>query len=367
VTLRQGHPLLAGADTERDRRARRRLVRELLAAGVPESEVLRAVEEDRLALLPAEVVLDGKRHYKPETLERLSGLSVERFEEFTRAAGLATPAEIRGSALNAAKALARLEKAGLDWEGILEVTRVAGQGLSSIARAMVRLAGETYIEPGDSEYELGARYAEAANQLLPLLPAILDHQLRVHLRDALRQQTVGESERARGRVSHSRPMAIAFADLVGFTRLGTRVHADEVGRVAARLVEIAVAVVHPPVQMVKSVGDAVMLASTELVPLIEETLKLVDAVAAEGEHFPQLRAGIAYGHVVASGGDWYGHAVNMASRLTAVARPGSVVASSEVRRMTQGHITWSQPLPHRVRGMRGPVFVARVRSVDNGD
>ena len=113
--------------------------------------------------------------------------------------------------------------------------------------------------------------------------------------------------------------------------------------------------------VVKSIGDAVMLVSPEGVPMVDALLRLVDAVDAEGTDFPQLRAGVAYGPAVEVGADWYGHAVNLASRLTSAARPATVVGTPEVRAATGGEFRWSRALPRHLKGVRGPVLTARVR------
>ena len=61
----------------------------------------------------------------------------------------------------------------------------------------------------------------------------------------------------------SRPMAVAFADLVGFTRLGEEVAIEELERVANRLAALVADVVDPPVRFVKTIGDAAMLVSPD--------------------------------------------------------------------------------------------------------
>ena len=84
-------------------------------------------------------------------------------------------------------------------------------------------------------------------------------------------------------------------------------------------------------RLVKTIGDAAMLASPEPEPLLDAALALIDAADAEGEDFPQLRAGAALGHALPRAGDWFGRPVNLASRITAIARPGSLLAEREVR------------------------------------
>src|SRR5206468_9814211 len=105
----------------------------------------------------------------------------------------------------------------------------------------------------------------------------------------------------------------------------------------------------------------VMLVSSEPAPLVEAVLRLVAAVGAEGQDFPEIRAGIAIGPAVAVGGDWYGHAVNIASRVTGLARPGTVLATTDVRARAADGFRWSRALPRRVKGVSGPVFLTRVR------
>jgi adenylate cyclase len=48
------------------------------------------------------------------------------------------------------------------------------------------------------------------------------------------------------------------------------------------------------------------------------------------ELLPETRAGIAAGRLVAREGDYFGPVVNLAARLTEIARPGSVLAPAEL-------------------------------------
>ncbi len=88
---------------------------------------------------------------------------------------------------------------------------------------------------------------------------------------------------------------------------------------------MATAVAEPPVRLVKTIGDAAMLVANEAEPLLRASLALIAAAEAEGDEFPLLRAGLATGPVLPQSGDYYGRSVNLASRITGVARPGSVV------------------------------------------
>jgi adenylate cyclase len=170
-------------------------------------------------------------------------------------------------------------------------------------------------------------------------------------------------ERSGGRLPGSRQVAISFADLVGFTRLGEEVPPDELGRLAVRLERLATEAAEPPVKLVKTIGDAAMLASPEPEPLLEATLRLIDAADGEGEEFPQLRAGAALGDALPRAGDWFGRPVNLASRITSIARPGSLLAEREVREAAGEGYSFSFAGERRLRGIRQPVALYRARRV----
>ena len=89
-------------------------------------------------------------------------------------------------------------------------------------------------------------------------------------------------------------------------------------------------VVAPPVRFIKTIGDAVMLVSTDPVALLRTALDLL-AAAEKYDDFPQIRVGLAYGSAVSRAGDWFGSPVNLASRVTGVARPDSVLVTESAR------------------------------------
>ena len=112
--------------------------------------------------------------------------------------------------------------------------------------------------------------------------------------------------------------------------------------------------------MVKSIGDAAMLVSDDADCLLAAALELVEAVEGEGDRFPSVHAGLALGEALPRGGDWYGHPVNLASRITDFAMPGSVVAAAEVREATDGNYDWSRIGRRRLKGIKENVELFRV-------
>jgi len=252
-------------------------------------------------------------------------------------------------------------EAGISEEDLLEVLRVLGRGLAQAAESLRALPLKLVLEPGMSETELAHRYAEAAAGLYPLVNPLVSNLLALHLRNATQSTVVSELERSGGRLPGSREVAVCFADLVGFTRLGEEVAPDELGRLAVRLEALATEAAEPPVRLVKTIGDAAMLTAPEPQPLLDAALNLIDAADAEGEAFPQLRAGVAVGLALPRAGDWFGRPVNLASRITAIARPGSVLAEREVRESALDAYGWSYAGERRLRGIRGPIPLFRAR------
>jgi len=180
----------------------------------------------------------------------------------------------------------------------------------------------------------------------------------------LRNEAVTLQERAAGR-GESRTAAVAFADLVGFTELGETVDVEELSDVAAGLSRLAGELVDPPVRLVKVIGDAVMLVAPRPAELVATAVELVErADATEG--FPPLRAGVAFGPAANHFGDWYGSTVNLASRLTARARPSSVLATEAVREAVgEEDFKWSSAGPKKLKGFTEPVKTFRVRRDDD--
>jgi adenylate cyclase len=177
----------------------------------------------------------------------------------------------------------------------------------------------------------------------------------------------GDREIAEG-VESGREIAVAFADLVGFTKLGERLDPAELGQLTDRLGEIAGDVARGPVRLVKLIGDAAMLTSNDPGELLDSALELVAASEHEGEGFPLLRAGVAFGRAVARAGDYYGRPVNLSSRITAVARPGSVLCDEAMQSAAgDDAYRWSYAGARRLKGIGGEVKLFRARTATNGE
>jgi adenylate cyclase len=359
----QSEGMLEGLE-EDARAARVRLLELLYSSGVSLEELKRAVSEDRLPLLPVERALTGDARYTLAEAAKLAGVEEPFLVALNDALGLPHPGAddlvFDEDAVEAARAVGRFRNAGLPDAGLLEVARILSDAMAPVAEGIRRLVGEALLRAGDSEQELGVRYERAALELMPVLGPLPQYVLGLQLREQVRRDVIGTAERASGHLAGTVEMAVAFADLVGFTKLGERVPVEDLARMAARLSELAREVASPPARLVKTIGDAVMLVSPEASPLVGVALSLVDAVEAEPE-LPSLRAGVAFGDVINRWGDWYGGPVNLASRVTTYARPGSVLATREVRRRAATDYSWSRAGSHSFKNVSGRVSLHRAR------
>jgi adenylate cyclase len=356
--------LLDGLEGE-PRAERLALLEQLASDGVSLSELRRASATGTLMFLPADRVIVGDVRHTFAEIAELSDVEPEFLSRALRAMGLPLPEDdepvYTDAELETAQMIHVAREAGISDDENLDLLRVLGRGLSQAAESLRALPLKLVLRPGISEHELAHSYAEATAQLYPLLDPLLRNLLALHLRHTTESEVVSAMERSGGRLPGSREISVCFADLVGFTRLGEEVPPEELGHLAVRLEALTTEVLEPPVRLVKTIGDAVMLASPEPRPLLDTGLALLAVADDEGEDFPQLRAGMAMGAALSRAGDWFGRPVNLASRITSVARPGSLLVEREVRETGGESYRWSFAGERRLRGVREPVALYRAR------
>ncbi|HEX2084768.1 MAG TPA: adenylate cyclase regulatory domain-containing protein [Solirubrobacteraceae bacterium] len=341
---------------------REAFVAHLLRDGFTVEEVDEAERTGRLALLPIDRVLRREdARWSARQIADEVGLDIEVLRRLWRALGFADAGDdevvYRDEDLQAARLTAQFHAAGLGEAPLILISQVLGHGMARLAETLREVVGNALLQAGDTERTLGLRYAEAAEHMVPLLEPLLGYVLQTHLAEQVRGDIVLQTELETGRVEGARHVTVCFADLVGFTRFGESADLSEVTGAGRRLTDAAVDVARPPVRLVKMIGDAAMLVSPEPEPLVEAALTLV----GQDTGLP-LRAGIAAGTAVAHCGDWLGAPVNLASRVTAVARPGAVLATREVRDAAADRFAWSHAGSRRLKGVREPVSLYRARA-----
>jgi adenylate cyclase len=360
--------LLDGLDDDA-RAARLMLLRQLHDEGVPLEELREAVGENRLPFLPIDRVLSGEPRYSLREVAELVDVPLEWLEQVRRASGMGVPEPDERALderdLESARIGAALRTGGFPDEGLLEVTRTLGRGMAQAAAVIRSVAERAFLEPGVTEHELAVLNAEAANRMMPGLGPLLENLLRSHLRDQVRRQAITTEELTVGSAA-TRDVFIAFVDVVGFTRLGERIGAVTLGDLVGQLSELAEHVATGDVELIKTVGDAAMFASPRAGGAVEAALHLVEH-ADVAEDFPSVRGGVAGGPALMRDGDWYGTPVNLASRVTNVARPSSVLATRAVRDAARDAFRWSPAGKRWLKGFSQPVPLYRARRLEVPD
>jgi adenylate cyclase len=258
---------------------------------------------------------------------------------------------------------------GIDPDQIVQVSRILNEGMSRAAEVMRNAALVSVFDPSATELDVAKNSELFLGHAAPLLGPMIEEILRLQLRHQMETEAVTASERAEGqRLPGARLVTIAFADLVGFTRLGEVVPPEELEQLAHRLGDLARDVAVPPVRFIKTIGDEVMLVSPDPVALLDAVMELVDATDGDDD-FPRLRAGIATGMAVSRAGDWFGSPVNLASRVTGAARPGSILVSESAREAIgdDDRFTWSFAGARHLKNIKSDVKLFRARRTTESD
>lgn len=317
-------------------------------------------------MLPAYRVLgDDGQYMSAREICESTGLDLELLQRVQRAIGLPRIDDPDATVLLRADAEAAtwakfFLDLGIDPDDAVAIMRVLMEGLGPAAAIMREAALRTVLHPGATEIELAQASEGLAHRADPKLGPMMKDLLRLELRYSFETEAVNAAERAAGILPGARPVTVAFADLAGFTRLGEALPPEELEHVASRLAELAHEAAVPPVRFVKSIGDAVMLVCFEAAPLLEAVIDLAEAAAAND--LPRLRIGVASGCAVSRAGDWFGSPVNVASRVTGAARPGTALIAESTRDAVgnAAGFEWSPAGARRLKGVSGEVKLFRV-------
>src|SRR3954471_5126571 len=277
-----------------------------------------------------EILLGGPRKHTRLELAEKSGLPLDFSRRLWRAMGFADVADdermFTDGDLFALHAFRDLKAAGLiDDETALTSTRALGQQLSRLADWQVGILAQrlTALDMFD-EANLQPVVSAVAEQVLPDLERILvlvwRRQLAVHGPRALAAATDGATK----------TLTVGFADIVNYTRLSRGLPADALARLLEEFESRTVLLLSQHGgQLIKTLGDEVLFVTDNVAAAAEIGLGLLDLYAGDDSQ-PDLRVGLACGSVLSRLGDVYGEPVNIASRLTSLARPNSVLVDRAV-------------------------------------
>lgn len=295
------------------------------------------------------LLLGGPRRYTRVEVAERSGMPPERTQRLWRALGFPdvdddvvtfTDADIEALAV-----LSTLIDSGfIGPDSEASVARAMGQSLSRLAdwqadmlaTALTRIPGDQ-SRPAATVEEMIA----AANDLLPRLQSVQDYVWRRHLAANVERMlaVAGPEDRPE--------LAVGFADLVGYTSRSHGMGGQELGEMVEDFEAIASAVIaRHHGRVVKTVGDGVLFTAGTPLQAVEIGLSLPVAWAAEDR--PPLRVGAAYGRVLTRLGDIYSPVVNLAARLTSLARPGTLLVDRDLADRVQEHEAYRVRPLHRV-------------------
>jgi adenylate cyclase len=347
--------------------AHARIVARLRERGHQLETIREAGRQGRLAYGYIESLF-GDDHAGERTLDDAAsetGLEPALIERFWNSIGLA-PASLESLTdedLEALRYVGSVLDSGFPLVAFLQLCRVYGLALSQIADAEVRLFHLYVHEPLMREDVPGLQMAEEmeglARDLLPLSSPLMDYVHRRFLQHFVAQDVVGhmeeeleESDIESGRVR----VAIAFADLAGFTRFTEEEGEEEALSSVERFVEGVTNTLPDDARVVKTIGDEVMVVGNDVQALVDWAVGFLGLF----EERPEPRIGIHVGTTLYRDGDYFGREVNLASRVVARARGGEVLVSDSVVDAVGGsHLTFEGIGQVKLKGFDQPRQLCR--------
>jgi adenylate cyclase len=215
----------------------------------------------------------------------------------------------------------------------LQIVRVYAQSIRKIADTEVRLfhlyVHEPLMQDEVPPLEMAEEIGELASALLPVTTPLMEYMHNRYLRFYLEQDVIGHMETDVGggggglaRVS----MAFCFVDLTGFTRYTEEEGDEEALDLIERFVDTVEATLPAEAQIVKTIGDEVMVVSPDAATLTEWAVGFLKLF----QERPQPRVGLHYGAAVFRDGDYFGGDVNLAHRVVTRALGGEVLVTQTI-------------------------------------
>lgn len=349
---------------------RARLVAYLRRRGESIESLEAAARSGRLPLLVVELALGGRGRLSTREAARAADVTPEFAQAVLSALGMprADPDEpLVGSREVRALRLLRVLTGVLPEDEVLDTVAVIGRAMAAIAAAEVEVYRSSVVDrfaaSGMDELEMALRTAALVDLLVAPTAALLDVAHRKVLEAAVAAESILRVEAASGGLADQEVWAVAFVDIVGFTAASERLTPLALGDLSARLTRLAeAAAAEHGSRVVKSIGDAVMLAARDPLAAVTTVMALHEAAATAG--LPALHAGIAVGPVLRRRADLFGRTVNVAARLCAAATADAVLLTCSdpalpARARDRG-LRVEAAGPTALRGLEAPVDVLTV-------
>ncbi|MFG2002497.1 adenylate/guanylate cyclase domain-containing protein [Spirillospora sp. NPDC048911] len=278
-----------------------------------------------------ELLLGGALRYTRVDAVRLSGVTKEFSARLWRAFGYPSmPDEAIAYTEGDVAALTRIRRlmddGVLDEDGVIRLVRAFGQTMTRLAEWQVNLlssmiSSDPQEPPGNDAVRT---LVEIAEKHIDDFEPLVVHAWRRQLAAAGTRAMASVATRD-GSSTARQQTTVGFADMVSFTQMSRELEELELARVVERFEETAADIVAASGgRLVKTLGDEVLFSADSPRLGGEIALTIAEAIKDETE-VPDVRVGVAYGPVLPLMGDVFGTTVNLAARLTSLARPGSVV------------------------------------------
>jgi adenylate cyclase len=342
--------------------AQARMVARLRERGHTVGQIRAAAESGRLAFGYLEQLFPGADgpHSVPEAAER-TGLEPALIERIRSSLGFPEGHGLTDEDIELLDYAASVLQAGFPLVAFLQLIRVYGQALAQIADAEVKLfhlyVHEPLMRDGVPGLEMAEEMETLASDLLPLAAPMMDGLHRRLLRHFVEQDVVGHMEMEGDFDLGRLRVAIAFADLAGYTRLTEEAGEEQAVDVVERFVAGVEATLPDDARVIKTIGDEVMIVSSDAGALVDWAVGY-QRLAANAR--PRPRIGMHAGAALYRDGDYYGRAVNLAARVAARSAGGEVLVTRSVMEAAGPHLRFDQIGEVKLKGFNEPteLFVA---------
>ncbi len=341
------------SQTARDRLA---LLEFLSQQGCSLEEMVEAEARDRLFALAGDRIIRPPRpRYDAAGAAAELGVDEETVSRAWRSFGLPAPTEPVLGATDLEALRTWLDVSALLGEsGAIGLARVVGAGTARLAEAesaAMRAGLDGQVDRGRTGSEaISAQAYAVVAELVPRIGTVLDSVHRHHIEAARRHfELVAPS------YDDALRCGVGFADLSDFTRMSQELPLTELSVLLAGFDAASSQTVSDGGgRVVKFLGDAVMFVAPTAGALASIALGLVHHPKAD-EACLRVRAGIAFGDLLAQDGDYFGPPVNLAARLVAVAEPGELLGDATVVSLLGPDFDATAAEPRQLRGIDLPV------------
>ncbi len=284
-----------------------------------------------------------------------TGVTVEELRRLWRALGFpehGAEVAFTQSDAQAVSTLNRIVESGaIDFDVAVMLTRAVGQTMARLADWEVGTLVHRIEAVERGEDATGSRAGSAmrlVQEVNPPFEDLLIYAWRRHLAAAVaRIEALGAKEED----LHTTQLTIGFVDIVAFTALSNEVSRERLGEIVeifeSRCADVVAA---QRGRVIKSLGDSVLFVHDDPVAAYDMAAGIINVVGRD-PRMPQVRVGLASGAVVMRLGDVFGPPVNMAARLTAVARRNRIIIDQDTADLLPDDQFETRRLPARpVRG-----------------